>query len=140
MASFSPHPSYYHHCVSPRGVMSEMEAEEHKSSMEEAYISALKQGQGFYDVIVRIDGFLRLLGPGWPIETWRQHDLQNWNGPIVSVIGGFGKGKTYILNQIACGTLPSGLCVSTEGFSFKRIYIDRRQLILLDTAGTNSPI
>jgi len=59
---------------------------------------------------------------------------------VVSVFGLFNRGKTHFLNQIGGVRLASGKKVHTKGLSFR---IPRREglnLVLLDTAGSNSPI
>ena len=64
-----------------------------------------------------------------------------WEGAIVSVVGLYDKGKTFVLNNLAESNLPSGKKVTTAGLSFK--YVDLEQgtkLILLDTAGSYSPV
>ena len=60
---------------------------------------------------------------------------------IVSVMGLYDKGKTFILNQITDCELPSGKKVNTKGLSFKMVEMETgTQLVLLDTAGSYSPV
>lgn len=60
---------------------------------------------------------------------------------VVSVIGFFNKGKTFVVNKIADLNLPSARQVHTRGLSFILPGDERRQnCIFLDTAGTNSPV
>jgi hypothetical protein len=58
---------------------------------------------------------------------------------IVSVLGLFNKGKTWLLNRICNENLDSGLKVTTKGLSFKEPQ-GMQNIILLDTAGTSSPL
>jgi len=57
----------------------------------------------------------------------------------VSVSGFFDKGKTFLLNKLASLTLGSGQTITTKGLSIK-LPDESFNFILLDTAGTNSPI
>jgi GTPase Era involved in 16S rRNA processing len=58
---------------------------------------------------------------------------------VVSVLGLFNKGKTFLLNKICNENFDSGYKVTTRGLSFKEPY-DMNNIILLDTAGTSSPL
>jgi len=62
---------------------------------------------------------------------------------VVLVLGLFDKGKTWLLNKLCNVGLPSGETVHTEGLSFKLprgIKGADSNIILLDTAGSHSPI
>jgi len=64
-----------------------------------------------------------------------------WEGAIVAVVGLYDKGKTFVLNNLSFSNLPSGKKVNTKGLSFKYVDVDRgTKLILLDTAGSYSPV
>lgn len=64
-----------------------------------------------------------------------------WEGAIVAVVGLYDKGKTFVLNNLSSSNLPSGKKVNTKGLSFKYVNIDEgTKLILLDTAGSYSPV
>jgi hypothetical protein len=64
-----------------------------------------------------------------------------WDGAVVAVVGLFDKGKTFVLNNLTQSNLPSGKRVSTKGLSFKNVVVDYgTRLILLDTAGSYSPV
>ena len=59
----------------------------------------------------------------------------------MAVVGLYDKGKTFCLNNLSCSNLPSGKKVNTKGLSFKYVNIDEgTRLILLDTAGSYSPV
>lgn len=65
----------------------------------------------------------------------------DWEGAIVAVVGLYDKGKTFVLNNITESNLPSGKKMTTRGLSFKHVNMDSgTQLILLDTAGSYSPV
>ena len=65
----------------------------------------------------------------------------SWEGAIVSVVGLYDKGKTFVLNNITNANLPSGKKVNTKGLSFKHVNVDSgTNLVLLDTAGSYSPV
>lgn len=64
-----------------------------------------------------------------------------WEGAIVAVVGLYDKGKTFVLNNLCGQKLPSGKRVNTKGLSFKYVDIeDGTKLVLLDTAGSYSPV
>lgn len=59
----------------------------------------------------------------------------------MAVVGLYDKGKTFVLNNLSSSNLPSGKKVNTKGLSFKYVDIDEgTKLILLDTAGSYSPV
>ena len=65
----------------------------------------------------------------------------HWEGAIVAVVGLYDKGKTFVLNNLSFSNLPSGKKVNTKGLSFKYVDVDEgTRLILLDTAGSYSPV
>eukprot|EP01121_Diplochlamys_sp_Union-15-3_P013271 TRINITY_DN4095_c0_g1_i1.p1 TRINITY_DN4095_c0_g1~~TRINITY_DN4095_c0_g1_i1.p1 ORF type:complete len:658 (-),score=136.28 TRINITY_DN4095_c0_g1_i1:27-2000(-) len=67
-------------------------------------------------------------------------DLNKTN-TIVSVSGLFNRGKTFLLNKLGKTSLPSDMKVNTKGLSFVLPDDDNvKNLIFLDTAGTNSPL
>lgn len=56
-------------------------------------------------------------------------------------MGLYDKGKTFVLNNLSSSNLPSGKKVNTKGLSFKYVNVDEgTRLILLDTAGSYSPV
>ncbi|CAG9331347.1 unnamed protein product [Blepharisma stoltei] len=64
-----------------------------------------------------------------------------WDGAVVAVVGLYDKGKTFLLNNLTESFLPSGKKVNTKGLSFKHVHMDSgTKLILLDTAGSYSPV
>jgi hypothetical protein len=58
----------------------------------------------------------------------------------VAVLGLFNRGKTFLLNKMNNLQLPSGKRVNTRGLSFMQSSLPGKNLVLLDTAGTNSPL
>jgi HSP20 family molecular chaperone IbpA len=77
-----------------------------------------------------------------PIESPKLHGGPGaWEGAVVAVVGLYDKGKTFVLNSISNSNLPSGKRVNTKGLSFKHTDMDSgTRLILLDTAGSYSPV
>lgn len=60
---------------------------------------------------------------------------------VVSAIGLFNKGKSFILNKLGKFNLPTAKSIHTRGLSFLLPDIDKNnQYVFLDTAGTNSPV
>ena len=59
---------------------------------------------------------------------------------MFALVGLYNKGKTFILNQLTGSLFGSGQSYTTEGISMKEVIIDNERFLVLDTAGTNSPI
>ena len=109
-----------------------------------------------YDWVVDISLITDLAQHGWEVEFspkfWASIDAQqrsemlqnsqfDWEGAVVAVVGLYDKGKTFVLNNISGSNLPSGKKVNTRGLSFKHVDMDSgTKLILLDTAGSYSPV
>jgi len=99
----------------------------------------------FYDVIIDIDAMKSLLGQGWEVEipeTGRKNYEEKKDKPsvVVSVIGNQNKGKSFILGQISGQPIPKGYSVKTKGLSVKYPTIEKQNIILLDTAGFETPL
>lgn len=62
------------------------------------------------------------------------------NERIVSFIGLYDKGKSFVLNNLTNINLPSQRKILSRGLSFKEFYIEETKLILLDTVGSYSPV
>jgi len=76
-----------------------------------------------------------------PVNSGGDDKCFTWEGTVVAVVGLFDKGKTFTLNAITNSNLPSGKKVSTLGLSFKHVdFEEGTKLILLDTAGSYSPV
>ena len=99
-----------------------------------------------YDVIIDINSIRFLKEKGWNIiftgDKTRQNQLKeiikSTTKCIVSILGHSNRGKTYILQKISEENLSPGYQIQTKGLSIK---IPReRNMILLDTAGTNAPL
>jgi 50S ribosome-binding GTPase len=74
-------------------------------------------------------------------DSNKDKNALNWEGAIVAVVGLYDKGKTFVLNNLSSSNLPSGKKVNTKGLSFKYVNVDGgTKLILLDTAGSYSPV
>ena len=60
---------------------------------------------------------------------------------MVSFLGLYDKGKSFVLNNLTNTSLPSEKKVQTRGISFKEFQLeDETKLILLDTIGSYSPV
>lgn len=117
-----------------------------------------------YDIVIDIES-LEDAYEGWPItvtddakeqvlklieenrfkkaeEEANQHEgKRSRTNLVVSAIGLFNNGKTFLLNKLAKIFLPSDTSVHTRGLSF--ILPNPKvgsEFVLLDTAGTNSPM
>ncbi len=111
-----------------------------------------------YDLVIDINNICDGLSLQWPvsISPWlRERASQNPNRElcrvidqyfkdppnIVSIMGRFDRGKTFIINQLAETLLPCGSKIQTKGLSFLCPKDnDNSNVIYLDTSGTNSPL
>ena len=59
---------------------------------------------------------------------------------IIGVIGNANKGKSYILSKISHEELPRGYSVTTKGISVKYPKIEIKPFIILDSAGSETPL
>ncbi|CAK70642.1 unnamed protein product (macronuclear) [Paramecium tetraurelia] len=100
-----------------------------------------------YDWVVDIDFITSINSSGW--KVWLSPKMINQEiinikaleGATVAVTGLYDKGKTFVLNSLTMSNLPSGKKVTTRGISFKHVNVDNgTKLILVDTAGTYSPV
>ena len=101
-----------------------------------------------YDVKFYCDSFLK---PFEIEKTNKYNDLKEKEYPIISVMGNFDKGKSFILSEISGINLPSGYNVTTpwicgvypETENNKKkedSEIEYLNALLLDTAGFNTPL
>ena len=100
----------------------------------------------FYDTIIDFDSLkISCEEKGFKI-LFSENGYKNYekrkkqNSTIVGVIGNANKGKSYILSKISNEELPRGYSVSTKGISVKYSKIEIRPLIILDSAGSETPL
>ena len=101
-----------------------------------------------YDVVIRINSLNALSTTGWEIvlgANTRNIDPQasksgEGRGVIVSVLGSYNRGKSFLLNQLCDIKLPSGNLIHTEGISITAGRDKAKNIIFLDTAGTDTAI
>jgi len=100
----------------------------------------------FYDGVIKIPG-LSKLNQGWEVlikDVDRYKENCNIQGVIVSVVGNYNKGKTFLLELLSEIKSPHGFSVSTEGISIKYLgdekYPRKSPIIALDTQGGSLPI
>ena len=98
-----------------------------------------------YDLVINIDAMKSLLGQGWEEEMTDKgkntyEEKKDKPSVVVSVIGNQNKGKSFILGQISGQPIPKGYSVKTKGLSVKYPTIEKQNIILLDTAGFETPL
>ena len=86
-----------------------------------------------------------LLDDGWKEEYSeegykRYEEKKDKESVVVSVIGNANKGKSFILTKLSDMDLPSGFEITTKGLSVKYPTIANKNIILLDTAGFQTPL
>ena len=99
----------------------------------------------FYDLIININAMKTLLGNGWEEEFSCEglpiyEEKKDKASVVVSVVGNQNKGKSFILGKISGQPIPKGYTCITKGLSIKYPTIEKQNIILLDTAGFESPL
>ncbi|CAF1523355.1 unnamed protein product [Adineta steineri] len=100
-----------------------------------------------YDIIIRINSITALSTTGWDIilgqntkDTISKISTPvDKRGVIVSVVGSYNRGKSFLLNQLCNTQLPNGNLVHTEGISITAGRNLAENIIFIDTAGTDTP-
>eukprot|EP01103_Thecamoeba_quadrilineata_P005597 TRINITY_DN15371_c0_g1_i1.p1 TRINITY_DN15371_c0_g1~~TRINITY_DN15371_c0_g1_i1.p1 ORF type:complete len:511 (+),score=92.78 TRINITY_DN15371_c0_g1_i1:40-1533(+) len=113
----------------------------HEQEINERMINA--EPEEFYDMVFYI-GSPTSIVQGWPLKTNKESRFDEFsgsmNGVVVAIIGGFDKGKSMLFNKLVGTPLPSGARVHTRGLSFRALEYKGKHLVLIDSAGLNSPI
>ena len=104
-----------------------------------------KKAIDFYDLVIDIDAMKSLLGQGWEEEMTDKgkniyEEKKDKPSVVVSVIGNQNKGKSWILGKISGEPIPKGYSCKTKGLSVKYPTIEKQNIILLDTAGFETPL
>ena len=99
----------------------------------------------FYDLIINVNAMKSLLGNGWEEEFSTDglpiyEEKKDKPSVVVSVVGNQNKGKSFILGKISGQPIPDGYTCITKGLSIKYPTIEKQNIILLDTAGFESPL
>ncbi|CAF1392210.1 unnamed protein product [Adineta steineri] len=105
-------------------------------------------GPTLYDVVLRIDSLESLSTTGWEIMLGpRANDAQpqipnknDISGVVVTIIGSYNRGKTFLLNTLFNIELSSGNLVHTEGLSITAGRNDADHIVFIDTAGSDTAI
>ena len=98
-----------------------------------------------YDMVIDINSMKSLLDVGWEEEfstkgRKRYDEKKDKPSVVVSVIGNQNKGKSWILGKISGEEIPDGYACKTKGLSIIYPTIDKQNIILLDTAGFETPL
>lgn len=110
-----------------------------------------------YDVVLDVSSLQQFAEAGWPLYVKRSSDQKvnkiidsnlEFSGKIVSILGLYDKGKSFLINKLFHLTLGSGKRVHTRGVSMKFTSAavpsnnpeeDKKDVLVLDTAGVHSP-
>ena len=105
----------------------------------------------FYDIVIDINSIKNINREGWQVifnEKGKQKciehkDQKEQKSIILGVLGNNNKGKSFILSKISEIKLLTGASIETKGLSIKYPELEgfkHRQLILLDSAGLETPV
>ena len=124
-------------------------ASENESGIEKSVITEQNNKKidelDIYNIVIDINGMKSLWEEGWP-ELSKEKGKEIYEAQkdkrsvVVSVIGNANKGKSFFLTKISDIKLPSGFSVTTRGLSVKYPEINNKNIILLDTAGFETPL
>jgi len=103
-------------------------------------------GKNFYAGVINIT-HIRNLQEGWEVKIndWKQFlDLAKKSGVIVTVVGNYNKGKTFLFELLSGTKMPYGFNTNTQGISI--VYLNDKEgakdtpVIGLDTRGGALPL
>ena len=104
-------------------------------------------GERAKNIILEPEIFESKDGQQTEIETNKGHHansskiiLESAVGVVVSVIGAYNRGKTFLLNQLCHISLPTGNLMHTEGVSITAGRENYTKIVFLDTAGADTPV
>ena len=92
-----------------------------------------------YDIILDLKSILKLK-EGFSIIYSENVDNREENSSVITAIGNVNKGKSYILSKISHEKLPIGYSIPTKGISVKYPKTENKPLIILDSAGNETPL
>uniref|UniRef100_A0A7S2U4D3 G domain-containing protein n=1 Tax=Lotharella oceanica TaxID=641309 RepID=A0A7S2U4D3_9EUKA len=133
-------------CSSSKSIKESMGKSKKRQAINPPEDDGSRSALDMYDRIIDINLLADLADNGWKVEyaerskAQRQEERTDWAGAVVAVVGLYDKGKTFVLNHLTGANLPSGKKVRTKGLSFKHMDVDGTQFVLLDSAGSNSPV
>lgn len=107
-----------------------------------------------YDIIIRINSLTDLRAQGWEIllgqhihNAFENHlfspidnQAEKETGVVVTVLGAYNRGKSFLLNKLCKITVPTGNLIHTEGISITAGKDNYTNIVFLDTAGTDTPV
>ena len=98
----------------------------------------------YYDVVIDANSIENIVN-GWNVEYTdegmkRYEAKKDAKSCVVGVVGNKNKGKSFLLTKLAGMSLPSGHSITTKGLSVKYPEDKYKNIILLDTAGLETPL
>ncbi|CAF1481229.1 unnamed protein product, partial [Rotaria sordida] len=117
-----------------------------------------KSTSSLYDVVIRINNLSDLSLQGWEILVGEHIKNVTRNkmipgnsasgktsgelreGVIVTVLGAYNRGKSFLLKNLCKIELPDGNLVHTEGLSITAGRENYTNIVFLDTAGADTPV
>lgn len=141
-------------------------SDDNSNSADDTPWSQYKKTNTPYDIIIRINSLFDLRSVGWEIllgehvenmisvdmapgnnndeniqsDITRKTTIDVKEGAVVTVLGAYNRGKSFLLNQLCNVALPNGNLVHTEGISITAGKENYTNIVFLDTAGTDTPV
>ena len=110
----------------------------------------------FYDIVIDVRRLLDVCSNGWAVayddqkeESYHKLFCSSLQSSVVSIVGNFNVGKSFVLGLLTDDTFPRGNRVHTNGISIKFKNMDKeaeglagtgRFYWFVDTQGMNSPL
>ncbi|CAF1348055.1 unnamed protein product [Adineta steineri] len=116
------------------------------SDASDASASSNTSNALIYDTVIHIGKLNDLLKEGWKFttdnssEASAQRSMINYEDSlIVGILGSYNRGKSFLLNKLCRTQFPTGRLISTEGISIAGPRDTCKNLVFIDTAGTDTP-
>jgi len=111
-----------------------------------------------YDIVIRINSLFELRSQGWEIllgehtknflpnkmitesSVSTKTPSEQRQGVVVTVLGAYNRGKSFLLRKLCKIKLPNGNLIHTEGISITAGRENYTNIVFLDTAGTDTPV
>lgn len=122
---------------------------DHKEGEENKELLALKQEvelhrkyfadntEGEYDCVIEGDNIYQMYKEGWRIIEKKDPTIESF---IISAVGGFNKGKSFMLHFLSGKPIPHGFSTHTSGLSAIYAEVANEPLTFLDSKGVETPL
>lgn len=118
-------------------ITSNVAASEVKEQEINTYIGNLGDNAD-YDLSIIANAITSLANPGWKIRTFKQPP--QIESIVISAVGNFNKGKSFLLRYLSGKSLPTGFHIHTDSLSFLFPEGTANPVTYIDTKGLELPL